>query len=200
MDTKGVRPALTPETSIADFRNFYWYKEELIKFCATHGIPVSGMKHELYERIEEFLRTGKVKKEKLARKIAAATIRTSPLTLDTLVNETYRCNNETRNFFKSVIGAHFHFTAHLQAFLKANRDCGLTYGDLAKEWEAEYERRKDKSYKAPIMKTWEYNQFTRDYLADTSNKGKGIKEAAAAWKKIRANKGPRTYEEFKKLF
>lgn len=171
-----------------------------MKFCTNHGIPTHGMKHELCVLIEQFLKTGAVPQKKTSYKKAASFQKTVPLTLDTPVDESYRCNEETRAFFKSVIGPHFHFTAHLQAYIKANRERGLTYGSLAKEWQAEFERRKDKNYKAPIMKTWEYNQFTRDFLGDRSNKGKSIKDAASAWKKIRTNNGPRTYMEYRKKF
>lgn len=200
MPVKTRRPVLTSSISVSDFRNFYWYKNELMKFCASHDIPTHGMKHELCVRIEQFLKTGTVPKKKPSNKPAFSFQRTGPLTLSTPVDETYRCNEETREFFKSIIGSHFHFTAHLQAYIKANRDRGLTYSNLAEEWQAEFERRKDKNYKAPIMKTWEYNQFTRDFLDDKQNKGKSIKDAATAWKKIRTNKGPRTYKEYKKKF
>jgi hypothetical protein len=46
----------------------------------------------------------------------------------------------------AVIGPHFHFTVHLQRFRRARAEQTLTYGDLAREWIAEFERRKDKSY------------------------------------------------------
>jgi len=92
------------------------------------------------------------------------------------------------------IGAHFHFTAHLQRFRKARAEQPLTYGDLAREWVAEWERRKDKNHSPVIMHTWEYNTFVRDYMGDKErNAGKTMKDAAAAWNAVRQSSGARDY-------
>lgn len=44
------------------FREFYYLKEELVNFCRDNGLPVSGGKIELTERIAYFLDTGKILK------------------------------------------------------------------------------------------------------------------------------------------
>jgi SAP domain-containing protein/uncharacterized protein DUF6434 len=200
MRTGKKRPPLTRHILLADFAGFYWYKEELARFCGKHGIQQTGQKLDLYNRIYHFLDTGFISKKIAATKKQVTAKSLPELTIKSVVDHHYRCNNITRQFFQSVIGPHFHFTAHLQAYLKANREKGLTYGDLVKEWAAEYERRKDKRYKAPIHASWEYNQFTRDYLSDVQNQNRSISASAEAWKKIRLNNGPRTYQEYKKLF
>jgi hypothetical protein len=195
------RPPLTPEISIHDFRNFYWYLDELAKFCRQLGLPTSGQKLDLVARIEMYLTTGTIDKKNQPKKSEKSKTKgKGPITLDSVVTNDYRCNDETRAFFKSVIGDHFHFTAHLQKFRRENKHRTLTYGDLAREWAAEYERRKDKNYKPKIEKTWEYNQFVRDYMADRErNAGKSMRDAAKAWNLVRTHQGPHTYEEYKKL-
>ena len=42
------------------FREFYYLKEELVNFCRDNGLPVSGGKIELTERIAYFLDSGKI--------------------------------------------------------------------------------------------------------------------------------------------
>lgn len=50
------------------FRNCYYLKEELVKFCRENNLPTGGSKGELTERIAIFLRTGKVCEEKTSNK------------------------------------------------------------------------------------------------------------------------------------
>ena len=54
------RPALDRNLDSKTFRDYYYLKEELVNFCRENGIPVSGGKIELTDRIAYFLDTGKV--------------------------------------------------------------------------------------------------------------------------------------------
>lgn len=56
------RPALTLRLKKRDFLEYYYLKEELVRFCRENGLPASGDKKELTERIAHYLDTGKVKK------------------------------------------------------------------------------------------------------------------------------------------
>ena len=60
------RPALDKQLDSKTFRNFYYLKEELVDFCRENGLPVSGGKLEISDRIAYFLDTGQ-KIEKLKR-------------------------------------------------------------------------------------------------------------------------------------
>lgn len=40
------------------FRDFYFLKEELVKFCKENGLPVSGGKIDITDRIAHYLDTG----------------------------------------------------------------------------------------------------------------------------------------------
>ena len=197
------RPPLTPDTSVDHFRDYYWYLDELVEFCRSHGLSTRGPKLDLVGRIESFLDTGTVEAAPPRRRTGRTPPpREGPLTLSTPVTERFQCDAETRAFFKSVIGDHFHFTAHLPRFrreaLKDGRS--LTYGDLVQEWLDDRERRKDPDYEPYIAPTWEYNRFVRDYMKDkTRNADKGIPDAAKAWNAIRTHKGPRTYAEYVRL-
>ncbi len=197
-----VRPPLTATTSPTDLRSYYWYLQELVAFARAHEIPASGPKDELLRRIDLFLRTGRRPKTRAASAPRRGAKRPGPLTVRTVVGDDFRCDAGTRAFFKSVIGEHFHFTAHLQQFRRERIGRGerLTYGDLAREWIAEHERRKDKNYKSELSRSWEYITFVRAFFADKRrNAGRSMGDAAKAWNEIRVHHGPRTYAEYVRL-
>ena len=189
---------------IEDLRNYYWLKEELVRFCGQLGIPATGQKLEILARIEAFLHGERFPEaapqsestsdmqQKTASRNTSAKRRDSdaPLTLETpIVN--FKSDQKTREFFKSVVGPHFHFTAHMGDFMRDHPQ--LTYGEYAQEWQAEYERRKNADYKPPIMKSCEYNQFVRDFFADEQNQGKSLRDAISAWNEVKRKHGARKY-------
>ena len=49
------RPSLDKNLDSKTFREWYWLKEELINFCRENGLPASGGKTELTDRIALFL-------------------------------------------------------------------------------------------------------------------------------------------------
>ena len=51
------RPVLDRNLDSKTFRDFYYLKEELVNFCRENGIPVSGGKIEITDRIAYFLDT-----------------------------------------------------------------------------------------------------------------------------------------------
>ena len=103
----------------------------------------------------------------------------------------YKSDDRTRAFFEAQIGPHFHFTYRLNQYRLAHDN--LTYGDLVDEWVAEYERRKNPRYKAPIASHGEYNQYIRDFFADGRNKGKPLRAAVASWNTAKRARGDRRY-------
>ncbi|WP_323493293.1 DUF6434 domain-containing protein [Undibacterium sp. CCC3.4] len=191
------RPALEIGMVPEALDQFYWYMEELVAFCRAAGLATAGHKHEVIERVRRQLQhraqPDLCKVAVVARKKTGEVV-VRKFGLDEPIGPNYKCDAETRAFFESVIGPHFHFTAHLQRFRRARAEQALTYGDLAREWVEELERRKDKSYTPTIMHTWEYNTFVRDYMRDKQrNAGKTMKDAAAAWNAVRQSCGPRDY-------
>jgi hypothetical protein len=195
------RPPLEPGMAVEALDQYYWYMQELVAYCRRQGLPAAGQKHEVIERVRHHL-SGKAVPalRRPSAPGAGSSAKRAPaagprqITLDTPVGPDYKCDAATRAFFEAVIGPHFHFTAHLQRFRRANAERRLTYGDLVVEWAVEHERRKDKNYTSTLMHTWEYNRFVRDYMRDKPrNEGKTLKDAAAAWNALRQSRGPRDY-------
>ena len=54
------RPGLDRNLDSSTFLDFYYLKEEMVEFCRKYGLPVSGGKMEIAERIAHFLDTGDV--------------------------------------------------------------------------------------------------------------------------------------------
>ncbi|MES1049278.1 SAP domain-containing protein [Bacillus thuringiensis] len=186
-----MRPSLTKTISLTDFQNYYWLKAELQTFCREHGLPASGSKIEITERISHYLTTGKVLKNSSVQKVSKAPLSYKDLSLQTIITKNHRCSEDVRAFFKEKIGTNFRFTVALQKFFKEN--VGKTYEDAVAFWHEENERKKDPTYKTTIGAQFEYNRFTRDFFEDPNNKGKAKADAIAAWNEMKAKPGSNVY-------
>ncbi|MED0872991.1 DUF6434 domain-containing protein [Bacillus mobilis] len=186
-----MRPSLTKSISLEDFQSYYWLKAELQAFCREHGLPSSGSKTEIAERISHYLTTGKILKNSSAQKVSKASLSYKDLSLQTIITNNHRCSEDVRSFFKEKIGANFRFTVALQKFFKEN--VGKTYEDAITFWHEENERKKDPTYKTTISAQFEYNRFTRDFFEDPNNRGKSKGDAIAAWNEIKAKPGSNAF-------
>ena len=111
------RPVLDRNLDSKTFRDFYYLKEELVNFCRENGIPVSGGKIEITDRIAYFLDTGKVLSAPMATKKAAAI---STISEDTKIEANFVCSEKHRAFFREHIGKGFSFNVAFQKWLKNN--------------------------------------------------------------------------------
>lgn len=59
----------------------------------------------------------------------------------------------------------------------------------------EEERKRDPAYSKAIAPQFEYNQFIKDFFADSNNKGKTRQEAIQAWNAIKQLPGSNTYQK-----
>ena len=180
------RPVLDINLDSKTFRDFYYLKEELVDFCRDSGLPVSGGKLELTDRIAHFLDTGEVLAAPAAKKKATSI---STIALDTRIEPNFVCSEKHRAFFKEHIGATFSFNVAFQKWLKANT--GKTYQEAI---EAYYQILEDKKKgKTKIDKQFEYNTYIRDFFAD--NQGKTLEEAIRCWKYKKQLQGHNRYEK-----
>ncbi|MFD1851336.1 DUF6434 domain-containing protein [Oceanobacillus bengalensis] len=186
-----MRPMLTKDIHINDFKNYYWLKKELQVLCREIGISTSGSKVEISSRIETFLLTGEITKSPLKTRSGKKPRQNIELSLDTVITEDHRCSQDVRAFFKEQISPKFHFSTYIQTYFKNN--AGKTYRDVVEAWHEEEERKKDPSYKNKIGAQFEYNQFTRDFFTDPNNKGKSRDEAIKAWNNIKSLPGSNKY-------
>ena len=161
-------------------------KKELVDFCRKNGLPVSGGKIELTERIASFLDTGKISKAPAKKK---PTVSVSLITEDTLIEQNIVCSEKHRAFFKEKIGKTFSFNVLFQKWLKEN--AGKTYADAIKAYFQILEEKK--KGKTDIDRQFEYNTYIRAFFED--NHGKSLEEAIICWKYKKSLQGHNRYEK-----
>jgi len=185
------RPILNKQISLQDFKDFYWLKAELMKFCRELGIGGSGGKIEITNRIIEYMETGKVTKKVTVKKIKLPKA-TKPITEETIIGIEYRTYKEKKEFLKSKIGSQFHFTIHLLDYFKENTGT-KNYGDIITEWHKELKLSKDPNFKKKIAPQFEYNTYIRDFFKDNPSETK--KTAIQRWNIKRITRGSNKYEK-----
>jgi hypothetical protein len=183
------RPELNKNISVEDFEDFYWLKSELVKFCREVSISSGGGKIEIANRISKFLKTGEI--PKIKTKKTKRIIQKIPKSINDVIPEEYTSSQLFREYFKSIIGPHFHFTAYMMKFIKEHPK--ITFKEYVDEWQTEYGRRKDAKYKSKIMKSCEYNQYIRDFFKD--NPEKTLREAIKYWKIKKTKRGDNKYSK-----
>ena len=179
------RPSLTRELDSTVFRSFYYLKEELVDFCRENGLPVSGGKPELTERIACFLDTGKVLPPSAKKRTTASA---GVITEDTVIEAEIVYSEKLRAFFRERIGKSFSFNVPFQKWLKAN--AGKTYGDAIPAYYRVLEEKKRK--KMAIGRQFEYNTYIRDFFTD--NREKSLADAIVCWKYKKSQPGHHRYE------
>ena len=180
------RPRLDRTLDGKTFRSYYYLKEELTAFCRENGLPVSGGKIEITERIACFLDTGEVlpvsAKTKSRPDVGA-------ISEDRKIEPDFVCSEKHRAFFREAIGSGFSFNVAFQKWLKTNS--GKTY---AQAIEAYYQILEEKKKgKTVIDRQFEYNTYIRDFFE--ANPGKTLQQAIACWKYKKALPGHNRYED-----
>lgn len=181
------RPVLSTNIDSATFREYYYLKEELVSFCRENGLPVSGGKIELTERIAQYLDTGAIvnsTSKRPQRKVSADFEITPP----SIIEDNFVCSENHRAFFKKEIGASFSFNVQFQKWLKAN--AGKNYSDAIAAYHQIMAEKKNG--KSTIDRQFEYNTYIRDFFAD--NPGKALNDAIICWKYKKSQKGHNKYE------
>ncbi|BAY85917.1 hypothetical protein NIES267_54230 [Calothrix parasitica NIES-267] len=190
------RPKLKNISSAEEFKNWYWLKEELIAYCREVGIKTTGGKFEIAERIVNYLNTGETQinqaqNKSIQKPASNFDWKNEPLTADTVITDNYKNNSNVRQFFLQQVGAKFSFSIDLMQWMKDN--VGKTLGDAVVEWHRLQEIKKNPNYQSVIPAHNQYNQYTRDFLAD--NPDKSIKDARKYWQLKRSIPGNLKYSK-----
>ena len=180
---KNERPPLDKNLDSKTFRDYYWLKEELAAFCRANGLPASGSKAGLTERIAVFLDNGEIIKTGRPHRAGALVGELSP---DSVIEQDIVCSEKHRAFFRQHIGKSFTFNVAFQKWLKAN--AGKTYAEAITAYRTIAAAKK----KTVIDSQFEYNTYIRDFFAD--NKDKTLKDAIKCWKYKKSIKGHNRYE------
>ena len=191
---------LNKELSSAEFKEYYFLKEELKEFCRNEGLKISGSKNQLEKRIIYYLDTGKSlddsnsieKDDKPIRPNFQKSDKTKAsiskeIRLDSILGENFKCSEDKREFFEKEIGKGFKFKVKFQKWLKANPD--KTYQDAINA----YHELENSNEKTEIGKQFQYNQYVRDFFKD--NDDKTLNDAIKCWNYKKSIKGHNKYEK-----
>ena len=189
---------LTKDLTSAEFKEYYFLKEELKEFCKKEGLKSSGSKSQLEERIIYYLDTGKsldeskinennLNNENLAKSKLNKNHNSQEITFDSILGENFKCSEDKREFFEKEIGKGFKFKVKFQKWLKSNPE--KTYQDAI---HAYYDIQSSKE-KTKIDKQFQYNQYIRDFFED--NEGKTLDDAIKCWNYKKSQKGHNKYEK-----
>ena len=186
---------LNKDLNSAEFKEYYFLKEELKEFCRNEGLKVSGSKSQLEERIIHYLDTGKSLDDKkhaqnkpnFQKSDSNKTTDFEEITLDSILGENFKCSEDKREFFEKEIGKGFKFKVKFQKWLKANPE--KTYQDAINAY---YDIQNSKE-KTEIDKQFQYNQYIRDFFKD--NDDKTLNDAIKCWNYKKSLKGHNRYEK-----
>jgi len=179
------RPTLSHDLDGKTFREFYYLKAELVSFCKANGLPSSGGKIDITNRISHYLDTGEIE--------PVATISRKRADLGTiyetsLIEPAFVCSEKHRAFFKENIGKSFSFNVAFQKWLKNNT--GKTYAEAISAYYQILEEKK--KGKTVIDKQFEYNTYIRDFFED--NKDYSLDDAIKCWKYKKSIQGHNRYD------
>ena len=177
-----TRPNIEDIKTGAELVCWYWLKEELVAYCKSADMNYTGVKFDILEQISRFLDNKPVEKEQKVKVQSQFDWHSEPLTLETIITDSYKNSQNVRRFFQENCSAKFNFNIAFMAWMKAN--VGKTLRDAVAEWERQNAQSKNKNFKTDIPKGNQYNQYMRDFFAD--NPDKTIKEARHFWALKRA--------------
>jgi hypothetical protein len=146
------RPSPSASLSEAEFLRWYWLRTELTSFCRLLGIPSSGRKQEVADRIAA----------RLGHRTPPPQIATPPrtppppnLTPETQVSPGWRLTPHLRQFFVQHCGRSFRFNQSLRDFFRAGS------GTLADALAAYRQSRTNPPDEIPEV--FAFNRFARSF-------------------------------------
>jgi len=191
-------PPLSKALTVKQFNEHYYDKKALMQFCRLVGLPSSGAKPVLNQRIAHYLATGECLSMPKSIRFGGADSE-GGLSLDKPVVH-YKSDVATRRFLEAHVRGLKRFSAKVQKDIKEAlaHETLITYGDVVKMY---HEHLADQAHaKKHHLATrvthgaCQYNQFAIDYAHDDEPKVHTLKEA---WSLVRYAAGENTYKRYK---
>lgn len=178
------RPDITSLSDSVELRRWYWTKDELLGECRRLGLRMSGGKFRLLDRISHFHDTGETvfPGDKSQTVTSKFDWRSATLTQDTIITDSYKNSQNVRRFFQAHVGDHFKFNIANMAWMKENT--GKTLADAVEAIKSLEAEAKQPEFQSKIADHNQFNQYTRDFLAD--NPQMGIQDVRHFWALKRA--------------
>jgi len=163
----------------------YFLEAELVQLSLQLGLPATGLRHEIIERIYRLITTPTTASRRALPPISLAQEgATYPLNKKTLiVKGGYNTNAATKNFLKRLAGDDFYFSPASQDWIALRWQQGKppTYEEFARYWQSE-KVQKEQVKSAP-PEDWAYETFKQQFMI--KNGAATQEELADAWQKLR---------------
>lgn len=184
METTETRPNIETLKNSAELNRWYWLKSELVDHARRLGLKTTGAKFTLLDRIGHYLDTGETRLPGDAKPRAASNFdwHGEILTPETEITDNYKNTQNVRRFFQAHIGPGFKFNIAFMAWMKDNT--GKTLHDAVETYLRLQARAAEPGAKSRIAEHNQFNQYTRDFLAD--NPTMGLEEVRKYWALKRA--------------
>ena len=178
------RPAIETITSGVEMRRWYWLKEELVDEARRVGVKTAGGKFTILERLAHHLDTGETKwpGDKKAKPTSTFDWANEKLTPETVITDNYKNNQNVRAFFQAHADPSFKFHMAFMDWMRTH--IGHPLKDAVEAWHVMEEERSQPEFQSKIAHHNQFNQYTRDFLAD--NPDLGMKEVRKFWALKRA--------------
>jgi hypothetical protein len=182
--TSEQRPDISNINASAELRRWYWTKAELTDECRRLGLKLAGGKFTLLDRIAHFHDTGERRfpGDRSQKVTSKFDWHSAPLAPDTVITDSYKNTQNARRFFTDQVGPQFRFNTAFMAWMKTSS--GQTLADAVVEYRRLSEAAARPGHQSKIADHNQFNQYTRDFLAD--NPELGMKEVRHFWALKRA--------------
>ena len=106
-----TRPNFNDIQSFDEFKQYYWYRDELSQICKSLGLEYRGIKQELNHIIEQYFKGNLIKKSSIKNRKKQV----ENITLDTpLLECNFSFNTKFREYFSDLTGvSRFKFNADM---------------------------------------------------------------------------------------
>ena len=178
---------------------YYLTMPQLRGWCEHFKLPKTGKKVFLIDLLKHYLQTGELLVKPVIPSVSRAK-RGLPLELRPdahILYGSYKNDLRTRLFLKSLVGKHFHYTAHGIDWINERWMEGKppTYKEFARFWQKEYEARKIN--KRPPKKEWKLINFALGYAQKHPNASRD--QVMQVWKDEQADAARRVQTIFSSL-
>jgi hypothetical protein len=175
------RPNLESCQSGAELRVWYWMKTELVAEARRRGLPTTGGKFEILDRLCAALDGTPQRPQKHVPR-SRFDWHVGPVDRDTIITDSYRNNQTVRQFFCAELGADFKFTIALMDWIRAHP--GRRMADAVQAARDLRAATLQPGYQTEIKPHNQWNAYLRAFLAD--NPHLGSTDARRVWAKKRA--------------
>jgi len=147
-------------------RQWYWLKSELEAFAKNIGVRATGGKFTILDRIAHYLDTGQKDwpGDVGTRPNSKFDWHSAALTPETVITDSYKNSQNVRRFFKAHADDGFKFNIAFMGWMKAN--VGATLADAVTEYHRMKSDEANPEFQSKIAHHNQFNQYTRDFLAD----------------------------------